>query len=58
MRPLRIVARGYNEQFRQLSRTDLRRVYRLLRADGMTAWQARSLITDIALSADFREPTR
>ena len=58
MRPLRIVARGYSEQYRRWSSADLRRIYRRLRTDGMTAWQARSLITDIALSADHRKPAR
>lgn len=54
MKPVRIVAKGV-DRYRHWSRQDLRRTYRRLRVEhGLSPWAARSLITDIALSADIR----
>ncbi len=59
MRPLRIVAKGDGDVLRRMSREDLRRAYRLLRTDvGLTAWQARSLITDIVMSGAVKAAQR
>ena len=59
MKPVRIVAKGDGDVLRRMSREDLRRAYRLLRTDvGLTAWQARSLITDIAMSGAVKAARR
>jgi hypothetical protein len=59
VRPLRIVAKGDGDVLRRMNRNDLRRAYRLLRTDvGLTAWQARSLITDIAMSGAVKAARR
>jgi len=59
VKPVRIVAKGDGDVLRRMSREDLRRAYRLLRTDvGLTAWQARSLITDIAMSGAVKAARR
>ncbi len=59
MKPLRIVAKDGGDVLRRMNREDLRRAYRLLRTDvGLTAWQARSLITDIAMSGAVKAARR
>jgi hypothetical protein len=56
---VRIVAKDGGDVLRRMSREDLRRAYRMLRTDvGMTAWQARSLITDIAMSGAVKAAQR
>jgi hypothetical protein len=56
---VRIVAKDGGDVLRRMSREDLRRAYRTLRTDvGMTAWQARSLITDIVMSGAVKAAQR
>jgi hypothetical protein len=59
VKPVRIVAKDGGDVLRRMSREDLRRSYRLLRTDvGLTAWQARSLITDIVMSGAVKAARR